>query len=255
MKKVSKKLAHVKYLLYLCSRFSRSLSSYMRQNSVLTVNTRMCSLSPRIKILGDPNMNDQRIHIIKTAGELFFRLGIRSVSIDDICRELGMSKKTFYVYFESKDALIEQMLQANIDYMSGKMKNLLELRDFRQLVKVFLKRQEAEKNDVRRVPQLVYDLKKYYPRLFADFQTKCFETQKKYIMQYLEQGVAQGLVRANLNIELTAVLFAKIHSDAIRDFEIIEGHNHNMHQLAHTAMDVFVRGVLSEEGMKLFGNK
>ena len=198
---------------------------------------------------------DQRKHIIKTAGEMFFRLGIRSVSVDDICRELGMSKKTFYVYFESKDALIEQMLQANIDYMSGKMKNLLELRDFRQLVKVFLKRQEAEKNDVRRVPQLVYDLKKYYPRLFADFQTKCFETQKKYIMQYLEQGVAQGLVRANLNIELTAVLFAKIHSDAIRDFEIIEGHNHNMHQLAHTAMDVFVRGVLSEEGMKLFGNK
>ena len=233
MKKVSKKLAHVKYLLYLCSRFSRSLPK-------------------RIKILGDPNMNDQRIHIIKTAGELFFRLGIRSVSIDDICRELGMSKKTFYVYFASKDALIEQMLQANLDYMAGKMEELVALKDFRQLVKVFIKRQEAEKNDVRRVPQLVYDLKKYYPRQFADFQIKCFETQKNYIMQYLEQGVAQGLVRANLNIELTAVLFAKIHSDAIRDFEIIEGHNHNMHQLAHTAMDVFVRGVLSEEGMKLF---
>jgi AcrR family transcriptional regulator len=195
---------------------------------------------------------DQRSHIIKTAGELFFRLGIRSVSIDDICRELGMSKKTFYVYFASKDELIEQMLQANIDYMSGKMEELLALQDFRQLVKVFLKRQEAEKNDVRRVPQLVYDLKKYYPRQFADFQMKCFEAQKMFIMRYLELGMAQGLVRANLNIELTAVLFAKIHSDAIRDFEIIEAHNHNMHQLAHTAMDVFVRGVLSEEGLKLF---
>lgn len=195
---------------------------------------------------------DQRIHIIKTAGEMFFRLGIRSVSIDDICRELGMSKKTFYVYFESKDALIEQMLQANLDYIAEKMEDLVALKDFRQLVKVFIKRQEAEKNDVRRVPQLVYDLKKYYPRQFADFQQKCFETQKNYIMQYLEQGIAQGLVRANLNIELTAVLFAKIHSDAIRDFEIIEAHNHNMHQLAHTAMDVFVRGVLSEEGLKLF---
>ena len=45
---------------------------------------------------------DQQIHIIKKAGELFFRLGIRSVSIDDICRELGMSKKTFYVHFASK---------------------------------------------------------------------------------------------------------------------------------------------------------
>ena len=198
---------------------------------------------------------DQRKNIIKTAGELFFRLGIRSVSIDDICRELGMSKKTFYVYFGSKDELIEQMLQANIDYMSGKMQELLELRDFRQVVKRFIKHQEAEKNDVRRVPQLVYDLKKYYPRQFADFQVKCFETQKEYIKRYLELGVAAGLVRANLNIELTAVLFAKIHSDAIRDFEIIEAHNHNMHQLAHTALDVFVRGVLSDEGLKLFNEK
>ena len=225
MKKVSKKLAHVKKKQYLCRRFWKNMSE------------------------------DQRAHIIKTAGELFFRLGIRSVSIDDICRELGMSKKTFYVYFESKDELIEQMLDANLAYISGKMNDLFLLQDFRQLVKVFIKRQEAEKNDVRRVPQLVYDLKKYYPRQFADFQLKCFETQKGFIMRYLELGVAQGLVRANLNIELTAVLFAKIHSDAIRDFEIIEAHNHNMHQLAHTAMDVFVRGILSEEGMKLFEEK
>ena len=197
---------------------------------------------------------DQKGHIIKTAGEMFFRLGIRSVSIDDICRELGMSKKTFYVYFDSKDELIEQMLQANIDYITAKMQKLLELEDFRQLVKAFLKHQEAEKNDVRRVPQLVYDLKKYYPRQFEDFQVKCFEMQKSYLKRYLEQGVQAGLVRANLNIELTAVLFAKIHNDAIRDFEVIEAHNHNMHQLAHTAMDVFVRGILSEEGLKLFEN-
>ncbi len=195
---------------------------------------------------------DQKCNIIKKAGEMFFRLGIRSVSVDDICRELGMSKKTFYVYFDSKDALIEQMLQANISYIGGKMKELLEQGDFRQLVKKLLKHQEAEKNDVRRVPQLVYDLKKYYPRQFADFQTKCFSTQKEYIARYLELGVSQGLVRANLNIELTAVIFAKIHNDAIRDLEIIEGHGHNMHQLGHTAMDIFVRGVLSEEGRKLY---
>ena len=183
---------------------------------------------------------------------MYFRLGIRSVSIDDICRELGMSKKTFYVYFASKDELVEQLLQANINYMASKMEDLLKTGDFKQLVAKFIKHQEAEKNDVRRVPQLVYDLKKYYPRQFADFQVKCFETQKDYLRKYLEQGVAEGLVRADLDIELTAVLFAKIHNDAIRDFEVIEAHNHNMHQLGHTAMDVFVRGVLSKEGLNLF---
>ena len=200
-------------------------------------------------------MEDQKCNIIKTAGEMFFRLGIRSVSIDDICHELGMSKKTFYVYFGSKDELVAQLLHSNVMYISGKMETLLQSGDFRQLVGRFIKHQEAEKNDVRRVPQLVYDLKKYYPRQFTEFQKECFETQKKYIMRYLELGVSQGLVRANLNIELTAVLFAKIHSDAIRDFEIIESHNHNMHQLAHTAMDIFVRGVLSEEGLAVYNEK
>ena len=198
---------------------------------------------------------NQKLHIIKTAGEMFFRLGIRSVSIDDICRELGMSKKTFYVYFPSKDELVAQLLQANIAHIAAKMEELQKLHDFRLLVSKFLKHQEAEKNDVRRVPQLVYDLKKYYPRQFADFQQECFETQKNYIKAYLEQGQQEGLVRANLNIELTAVLFAKIHSDAINDFEVIESHGHNMHQLGHTAMDIFVRGTLSEEGLALYHGK
>ena len=214
-------------------------------------------INPKFEIivplwLRNHKLSDQKCNIIKTAGDMFFRLGIRSVSIDDICHELGMSKKTFYVYFASKDELVEQLLQANIDYMASKMEDLLKTGDFSQLVKKFIKHQEAEKNDVRRVPQLVYDLKKYYPRQFAQFQVNCFETQKEYIQRYLEMGQQAGLVRANLNIELVAVLFAKIHSDAIRDFEEIEGHGHNMHQLGHTAMDVFVRGVLSEEGLKLY---
>lgn len=183
---------------------------------------------------------------------MFFRLGIRSVSIDDICRELGMSKKTFYVYFPSKDDLVEQLLQSNVQFIEKKMDELLAMNDFRKLVKKFISYQTSEKNDVRRVPQLVFDLQKYYPRQFAEFQRQVFEKQKHYIMLYLQQGVEQGLVRANLNIELTAVLFAKIHADAIRDVEVLESHGHSPHQLSQVAMDVFVRGVLSEEGLKLY---
>ena len=197
-------------------------------------------------------IEQQKQLIIKTAGEMFFRLGIRSVSIDDICHELGMSKKTFYVYFESKDELVAQMLHANVEYIAQKMEDLMVLHDFRQLVAKFLKHQEVEKNDVRRVPQLVYDLKKYYPRQFAQFQKESFETQRKYIAAYLEQGQNEGLVRADLNISLTAELFAMIHSDAIRHFEEIESSGRNMHQISHTAMDIFVRGVLSEEGLELY---
>lgn len=198
--------------------------------------------------------NDQRAHIVKTAGEMFFRLGIRSVSIDDICRELGMSKKTFYVYFASKDELINQLLQANIDFMARKMQDLLKTEDFRKVVSGVIKQQREREaqGDVRRMPQLVYDLKKYYPRQLEEFQHKAFEMQKNYIAQFLERGIANGLVRANLNIEMTSVLFAKIYADALRDLEIMEAHGQNVMQLIRVTMDICIRGVLSEEGMKLY---
>ena len=223
VKKVSKKFARFKKKIYFCG-----------------------------KIIDYAMSDDVKQQIIKTAGEMFFRLGIRSVSIDDICHELGMSKKTFYVYFTSKDELVAQLLHSNIVYISDKMEELLQMKDFRKLVARFIKRQEAEKNDVRRVPQLVYDLKKYYPRQFVDFRHECIESQKEYIRAYLKQGQQEGLVRANLDVELTATLFAKIHNDVIRDMEEIEAHGYNMHQLGYTAMDIFVRGVLSEEGLKLY---
>ncbi len=195
---------------------------------------------------------DTKQQIISTACEMFFRLGIRSVSIDDICRELGMSKKTFYVYFPSKDELVAQLLHSQVVRISAKMEELLQMHDFRLLVKKFLKQQEVEKSDVRQIPQLVYDLKKYYPKQYADYQHECFDMQMGYIMAYLKQGQEEGLIRADLNLDMTAVLFAKVHSDAMRDFETIEANGYNMHVLAHTAMGIFVRGILSEEGLKLY---
>ena len=55
---------------------------------------------------------DLRAKILKTAGELFFKFGIRSVSIDDICNELHISKKTFYTVFKQKDELVVELLNA-----------------------------------------------------------------------------------------------------------------------------------------------
>ena len=195
---------------------------------------------------------DQKVHIIKTAGELFFRLGIRSVSIDDICRELGMSKKTFYVYFSSKDELIEQLLETNIAHMEQKMQTTLESGDFSAILRKFTHWISAEKEDVRKVPQLVYDLKKYYPRQYNDFQRHSFETQQHYIEQFIERGMESGLVRANINKEYTSHLFAKIYTDAMRDFELIESKGHNLSQFSRVATDILMRGILSEEGLKLY---
>lgn len=52
---------------------------------------------------------DKKECIIKRAAELFKDYGIRSVSLDDLCSSIRISKKTFYVYFVSKDMLINDV--------------------------------------------------------------------------------------------------------------------------------------------------
>ena len=200
-------------------------------------------------------MENAQSQILKKSGEMFFKLGIRSVSIDDICHELGISKKTFYVYFASKDELVAQLLHVSIDEMAKKMEDWLRLHDFRPLISILLAQKEVSKNDVRCVPQLVYDLKKYYPQQFAEFQVKLFEVQKDYLKQYLEQGIREGLVREQLDVEMTAMLLAKLHTDAIRDMEQIESHGYKMHSYSQTAKDILIRGVLSEEGLALYNKE
>ena len=193
--------------------------------------------------------------ILKKSGEMFFKLGIRSVSIDDICHELGISKKTFYVYFASKDELVAQLLHVSIDEMANRMENWLRLHDFRQLISILLTQTDVNKKDVRSVPQLVYDLKKYYPQQFSEFQVKLFEVQKDYLKQYLEQGIREGLVREQMDVEMTAMLLAKLHTDAIRDMEQIESYGYKMHTYSQTAKDILIRGVLSEEGLALYNKE
>lgn len=183
---------------------------------------------------------------------MFFRLGIRSVSIDDICHELGISKKTFYVYCASKDELIEQLLSTNVSRMEQKMRTTMESSDFSAIVRKFTQWITSENNDVRKVPQLVYDLKKYYPRQYNDYQVRSFEIQQQYIERFIERGMKVGLVRANINKEYTSHLIAKIYTDAMRDFELIESKGHNLPQFSRVATDILMRGILSEEGLKLF---
>ena len=70
--------------------------------------------------------NEIREKIIASAQQKMGEVGIRSVSIDDICHELGMSKKTFYVYFGTKDDLIQAILDYHYEEVRSGMQSFLD---------------------------------------------------------------------------------------------------------------------------------
>ena len=70
-------------------------------------------------------MNDVKESILKAAKPRMQQVGIRSVSIDVLCKELGISKKTFYVYFPSKDELVSEILHVHEQKMTREVQHLV----------------------------------------------------------------------------------------------------------------------------------
>src|SRR6476469_8001074 len=105
--------------------------------------------------------------LIKTH-ELFNRYGIRSVSMDDIATQLGMSKKTLYQYYTDKDelvnAVIEETLQKNQSQCvesRRKMENAIH--------EVFLSMDMVREMLSNMNPSLLFDMQKYHPAAFKKF--------------------------------------------------------------------------------------
>ncbi|MFT5892992.1 MAG: AcrR family transcriptional regulator, partial [Dokdonia sp.] len=102
--------------------------------------------------------------ILHTATELFLNQGFKSITMDDIAREMGISKKTIYSHFSNKEAVIEastagifNMICSGIDLITEDKKNPIEeLYDIKRFVLEHLKGERTSP---------MYQLQKYYPRI------------------------------------------------------------------------------------------
>ena len=194
-------------------------------------------------------MNEGKEQILKVAIERMQQVGIRSVSIDDICHELGMSKKTFYVYFSSKDDLVQAILHKHEQKVAHDLDNALAKRTITQVIVEWAKiAQSTQKKDLK-TPAMMYDLEKYYPQLFAANKKVMRETAEKILVRFLEKGVSEGIFRAEIDVDVVAMMFLDMQ---YRLLDLITGGQmtkEEVHRIGHQRMDILMRGILSESGL------
>ena len=188
--------------------------------------------------------------ILQAAAEKMRVAGIRSVSIDDICRELGMSKKTFYVYFETKDQLIDALLRRREELMQEDLIKKTKGKTIVELVYGFITLIKNVK-DVRQVPALVYDLQKYYPQQLQAHLERLKMVNRTLAAQYLRQGIEEGFFRKDLNIDATARVIAGLHQVMLDKMSHPKSGS-SIIQDSKLAIDIFFRGIVSEQGKAEF---
>jgi AcrR family transcriptional regulator len=136
--------------------------------------------------------------ILKNCAELFYKYGIKSITVDDISSNTGISKKTFYEYFENKNDVVKAITNQFINKIKVFNKEIVEEKTdvFYKLMKIY-KKMLSQFNSCN--PSFIYDIKKFYPdvyELFIEFSDKELNF---LIINLIKQGKTEGLFRENID--------------------------------------------------------
>ena len=187
--------------------------------------------------------------IIQKAAEMFITLGFKSVTMDDIANEMGISKKTIYAHYTNKTALVREVttnvfdtICEGIDCICALEKNPIEeLYEIKKFVTLQLKNEKAS-------PQ--YQLQKYYPEIYNEFRLKQYEKMSECTLRNLERGVAQGLYRKNLNVNFASRIYF-VGMSGIKDDSLFPIEHFPKVQLIEEYLEYHLRGIITKEGLNI----
>jgi AcrR family transcriptional regulator len=148
-------------------------------------------------------MEEKKLHIIKNVGKLYLKFGIRSVTMDDVAQEFGISKKTLYQYFIDKKDLVSQVVDY---YLENPMFDLEKDGKGNAIDRYFCLRDHISLILKYFNNNIEFDLKKQYPHLYKKVHNKKREKIFSSTVYSLKAGIAEGLFREDLDIELIAKL-------------------------------------------------
>jgi len=137
---------------------------------------------------------------------MFLKYGLRSVSVDDICSEMRISKKTFYNIFKTKEMLLEELLErvvtenTKVKFEVKEGMNVVDL--MRESASKFIARQALVEKHVA----FLYDLEKYYPEQHTRFSKRMDEVKYKQTEALIRLGQKEGVFREDLKMEVTVRL-------------------------------------------------
>lgn len=192
---------------------------------------------------------DIKDKIIQAAFKLFMRHGIKSVSMDDIALNLGVSKKTLYKWFENKDQLVVAMLQGHFDQMeqdccsfTAQGKNAIE--------ELFQMMQMVRQKLAGMHPSVFYDLQKYHQPAWQIWTTHKNKFILQQIMRNLQEGIAQGLYRPDFDLDIIARLRLAQIEDVFNP-EIFPPDKFDLQKVQLATLEHFMLGIASLKGHKL----
>lgn len=175
--------------------------------------------------------------------------GIRSVSMDDIANNLGMSKKTLYQYYADKDELVDAVVEGHISTIQGDCIDCRkDAKDAIHEIFITMDRIMGEFSNMN--PMLLYDLEKFHFKAYQRFREHKGKFLAQIIRANIEWGIKDELFRPDINIDVLCKF--RLESMMIPfNVSVFPPGKYNLAALSGIIIEHFVYGLATIKGHKL----
>lgn len=195
-------------------------------------------------------MEDVKQRIVSEAAQLFMRHGAKSITMDDVAKECGISKRTLYEYFPDKESLLIACIEIYVEYKRTEHEAFLKSSDniFEALLKSV--KRSLELQDIS--PIFFMEVKRFYPSVAKTHLNKTEEMRCEDTLKFLKTGIKQGLLRKDLNLEIiTDILLHQERSLGEAATDIIYNKKFDLKEYFMTAIFCLFRGLATDKGIAI----
>jgi len=208
-------------------------------------------ITQKVSVVLRPLMSDQLIQqrILQSAHELMVTYGIRSVTMDDMASQLGISKKTIYKYFSDKDTIVEEVVNAVLKQNAA---NCVEdkLKSENAVHEMVLAMARVVEMLQAMNPSVLFDLRKYHPKAFQSF----YRHKQEYLFGVMKQNLIRGKQEELYRSDIQVDIIARFRVESILmpfDPGFSKDHKFSLVEMEQEILANYLFGLVTLKGYKL----
>jgi AcrR family transcriptional regulator len=222
------------------------------QQSILVLSMLLLATQPPPSSRRTLRPEEQLIQdrVVAFSRERFYAEGFSKITVDEIAASLGMSKKTFYRAFDSKDALIEFLVEEKLNYIHANVHRILGAkRDFVEKLTEIMSFLAAQVSQM--AGHFMYDVQRFHPHVWERVDSFRHTHIIDAMTKLLKQGEREGLVRASLNQRLFLLVFMAI-TDGVLKPTILAHESFSADDAIRQVMNLLFVGATTKRGREAF---
>ena len=186
--------------------------------------------------------------IVKRALNDFMQYGFKTFTMDDLANKMGMSKKTLYEHFPSKQDLVDACLDYALEMSCTNVTTFVQGEES-VIENVYRNQKKVQEVFNINSDRPIWELQKYYPKTYERMEGEFAKTDVLFIDKLLEKGWQEGLFRKDINVNFYKVFYTSVqrlrsitHTFPEREFPFWE--------TIYTIIEYFFRILVNEKGLK-----